>query len=218
MTAMTYTSLQTTLKNYLERGSNATQDPVFIEELPNLIGFAERRIALELNIQGMIQVVSGNFQANTAVYDKPDRWHDTISWSFGTGTAPDYNTRNILLTRSYEYLGVYWPDRTQTDTPLFYADYDVNHWLVAPTPDAAYPFEIVYYEVPELLSEAVQTNWFTENAPQLLLYASLLEAAPFLKNDERIPVWQSMYDRTAAMLNGEDLKKIMDRSAVREGA
>ena len=69
-----------------------------------------------------------------------------------------------------------------------------------------------------LLDESVQTNWITEYAPQLLLYGTLVEATPFLKNDERIPVWQSMYDRAAAMLNGEDLAKILDRSAVRKEA
>ena len=68
------------------------------------------------------------------------------------------------------------------------------------------------------VDEGVQTNWITEYAPQLLLYGTLVEATPFLKNDERIPVWQSMYDRAAAMLNGEDLAKILDRSAVRKEA
>jgi hypothetical protein len=118
----------------------------------------------------------------------------------------------------YEYLRSYWPDASQTDTPLFYSDYDYSHWLFAPTPDAEYPFEILYYELPPLLDESVQTNWITEYAPQLLLYGTLVEATPFLKNDERIPVWQSMYDRAAAMLNGEDLAKILDRSAVRKEA
>jgi hypothetical protein len=134
----------------------------------------------------------------------------------GTGTNND--TRSALFTRSYDYLRSYWPDATQTGEPLFYSDYDYNHWLVAPTPDADYPIEILYYQLPPLLTEEAQTNWLTENAPEILLYATLLEATPFLKNDERIPVWQNMYDRAAAMLNGEDLAKILDRSAVRKEA
>ena len=58
-------------------------------------------------------------------------------------------------------------------------------------------------------------NWLTEYAPDVLLYASLLEALPFLKNDERVQMWQGMYDRAAQALNGEDLGKIMDRAANR---
>jgi hypothetical protein len=69
-----------------------------------------------------------------------------------------------------------------------------------------------------LLDDTNQSNWLTEYAPQLLLYASLLEATPFLKNDERIGVWQQMYDRAAQALNGEDLSKILDRSAKRTEA
>jgi hypothetical protein len=105
-----------------------------------------------------------------------------------------------------------------TGTPEFYADYDYQHWLFAPTPAAGLSLEIIYNEMPALLDETNQTNWLTEFAPQLLLYGALLEATPFLKNDERIPVWQNMYDRAAAMLNGEDLAKILDRASVRKEA
>jgi hypothetical protein len=102
--------------------------------------------------------------------------------------------------------------------PVFYADYNYTNWIIAPTPDAAYPIEILYYELPVLLDENTQTNWLTQYAPNLLLYATLLEAAPFLKNDERIPVWQSMYQSAAQALQGEDMSKILDRSAVRNEA
>lgn len=215
-TVMTFTTLQEDVRRYLERGATYASDPVVYEQIPRLINLAERRIARELKIQGFINVVTGTLVVGQSVYSKPDRWRDTVSINIGTGT--NSNTRKPLFTRVYEYLLSYWPDRSQTDEPLFYADYDYSHWLIAPTPDAEYPFEILYYELPRLLDEDVQTNWLTEYAPQLLLYGTLLEATPFLKNDERINVWQSMYDRAAAMLNGEDLAKILDRAAVRKEA
>lgn len=215
-TVMTFTTLQEDVRRYLERGETYASDPVVYEQIPRLINLAERRIARELKIQGFINVVTGTLVVGQSVYSKPDRWRDTVSMNIGTRT--NSNTRKPLFTRVYEYLLSYWPDRSQTDEPLFYADYDYSHWLIAPTPDAEYPFEILYYELPRLLDEDVQTNWLTEYAPQLLLYGTLLEATPFLKNDERINVWQSMYDRAAAMLNGEDLAKILDRAAVRKEA
>jgi hypothetical protein len=215
-TTLTFTTLQEDVRRYLERGSTLASDPVVYEQIPRLINLAERRIARELKIQGFINVVTGTLQTGVSVYAKPDRWRDTVSINIGTGVQN--NTRKMLFTRAYEYLLRYWPDRTATSQPLFYADYDYTHWLYAPTPDADYPFEVLYYELPPLLDDVVQTNWLTEYAPQLLLYGTLLEATPFLKNDERIPVWQSMYDRAAAMLNGEDLAKILDRSSVRKEA
>ena len=215
-TTMTFTTLQQDVRRYLERGSTYASDPVVFEQIPRLINLAERRIARELKIQGFINVVSGTLQAGVAVYAKPDRWRDTVSINIGTGN--DNNTRKVLFSRAYEYLLNYWPDRTETAQPIFYSEYDYTHWLIAPTPDADYPFEVLYYELPPLLDDVVQTNWLTDYAPQLLLYGTLLEATPFLKNDERIPVWQTMYDRAAAMLNGEDLSKILDRASVRKEA
>lgn len=213
---MTFTTLQEDIRRYLERGATYASDPVVYEQIPRLINLAERRISRELKVQGFINVVTGTLAPGTAVYSKPDRWRDVVSINIGTGNQN--NTRKVLFSRAYEYLLSYWPDRSQTEEPIFYADYDYDHWLIAPTPDAEYPFEILYYELPPLLDDSVQTNWLTEYAPQLLLYGSLLEATPFLKNDERIGIWQQMYDRAAAMLNGEDLAKILDRSAVRKEA
>ncbi|QDH50431.1 hypothetical protein [Caulobacter phage KcrB] len=215
-TSMTFETLKGDVLRYMERSDNVSLDPTFAEQLPRLINLAERRIARELKVQGFINVVNGALIEGQSVIPKPDRWRDTISINIGTGD--ENNTRKTLLTRSYEYLRSYWPDNTATGEPVFYGDYNYNNWLIAPSADAAYPFEVLYYELPPLLDEAVQTNWLTENAPQLILYGTLLEATPFLKNDDRIPTWQAMYDRAAAMLNGEDLAKILDRAAVRKEA
>ena len=215
-TTMTFTTLQQDMRRYLERGVTLAEDAIVYEQIPRLINLAERRIARELKIQGFINVVTDTLIPGQSVYQKPDRWRDTVSINVGTGTGN--NTRKLLFTRSYEYARSYWPNEADTGEPVFYADYNYTNWLIAPTPDAAYPFEVLYYELPILLDDANQTNWLTDYAPQVLLYAALLEATPFLKNDERIPVWQQMYDRSAAMLNGEDLAQILDRSAVRKEA
>jgi hypothetical protein len=119
-----------------------------------------------------------------------------------------------VLLRKYEYLRNYWPDATDTDVPLYYADYDYTHWLIAPTPAAAYPFEVVYYERPQPLDSSNQTNWFTEYAPQALLYGSLLQAMPFLKNDNRVGMWKALYDESIATLKAEDVQRTGDRQTV----
>tara|TARA_R110000868_G_scaffold42836_2_gene144501 strand:+ start:2262 stop:2906 length:645 start_codon:yes stop_codon:yes gene_type:complete len=209
-TTTTFTTLQEDLRRYLERGFTLESDQIVYEQLPRLINLAERRIARELKVEGLINVLTGTLSPGLAVYPKPDRWRSTVSFNFGIGN--DYNQ---LFPRSYEYVRSYWPDRSQTDVPLFYAEYDYNNWIIAPTPDEAYPFEVLVYQILPLLDDANQTNWLTEYAPQVLLYASLLEATPFLKNDERVGLWQQMYDRAAQALNGEDLSKILDRAARR---
>jgi hypothetical protein len=120
-----------------------------------------------------------------------------------------------IFARAYEYLRSYWPNEAETAAPQFYADYDYQHWLITPTPAATDTLEILYYEQPRFLDNETQTNWLTEYAPDLLLYATLLEATPFLKNDERMQMWQTTYDRAAQALSGEDLKRILDRTSTR---
>jgi hypothetical protein len=212
-TTTTFTTLQQDIRRYLERGFTLASDAIVYEQIPRLINLAERRIARELKVQGLINVVTSAMQPGLAVYPKPDRWRTTVSFNYGID-----NQYQQLFPRSYEYVRSYWPNRDETGVPLFYADYDYNNWIVSPTPDQAYPFEVLVYQLLPLLDDANQTNWLTEYAPQVLLYASLLEATPFLKNDERIGVWQQMYDRSAQALNGEDLSKILDRSARRTEA
>ena len=206
---MTYDSLLVDLRRYLERGFTQESDQIVYDQLPRLITLGERRIARELKIEGFIRAVQTPLQEGVAVYLKPDRWRDTVSMTLNG--VP-------IFARAYEYCRNYWPNEAQTGTPQFYADYDFQHWLLAPTPNAASTLEILYYEQPALLGEELQTNWLTEYAPDLLLYAALLEATPFLKSDERIQTWQALYDRAAQAISGEDLKRIMDRSANRSEA
>jgi hypothetical protein len=212
-TTTTFNTLKEDIRRYLERGFTLASDQIVYEQIPRLINLAERRIARELKVEGLINVVTSTMQVGLAVYPKPDRWRTTVSFNYGID-----NQYTQLFPRSYEYVRSYWPNRDETSAPLFYADYDYNNWIVSPTPDQAYPFEVLVYQLLPLLDDSNQTNWLTEYAPQVLLYASLLEATPFLKNDERIPVWQQMYDRSAQALNGEDLSKILDRSARRTEA
>jgi hypothetical protein len=210
---MTFASLQVDLRRYLERGFTLADDPYVYEQLPRLINMAERRIARDLKIQGFIVAVTTPLSVGVSTYAKPNRWRETISM-----TTKDGNTVTPVYTRSYEYCRSYWPDDTQTGQPQFYADYDYTHWLLVPTPNDTYDLEVLYYELPVLLDDATQTNWLTDYAPNLLLYGALLEATPFLKNDDRIVTWQNFYQSAANALNTEDLKKILDRDATRTEA
>jgi hypothetical protein len=214
--ALTFTSLISTLQSYLERGSGTT-DPTVFNQFPLLINNAERAIARRLKILGMnIPLVTG-LVAGTAVYTKPNGWRRTISMNFGVATAADpaQNSAVPLFARQYEYCLSYWPDLVQTAQPQFYADYDYAHWLVVPTPPINYPWQILYYGLPQLLDNSNQTNFWTNFAPETLLYRALMECTPFLKNDERVGVWEKFYEEAVTNLEKEDLMRSVDRAAVR---
>lgn len=132
----------------------------------------------------------------------------------GIVTTP-LEQRTYLKPRSYEFCCDYWPDRTQTGLPKYYSDYDFNYLFIVPTPQIAYPFEINFYQRPMPLSATNQTNWFTEFSPDMLLYASLLEAAPYLKNDQRIPTWKDYYLQASSAIKVENRERINDATIKR---
>lgn len=206
---MTYTSLQAQILDYLNRTDADTAN-----EVPNFIYQAEQRICREVKNIGIEAYVTGTFTPAVNTLLKPARWRRTLSFQIGTGT--NQNTRVPIFLRSYDYLRFYWPDDTVVDTPVYYADYGYDHFIVAPTPDISYPFELSYIELPEPLGPTVSTNWITNNAPDLILYASLLEASPFLKTDQRAPLWQSLYDRSLQSLNAQDEQRYLDRQSNRK--
>ena len=200
---MTYDSLVSDISSYLERTDQAT-----LEKIPTFIMLAEQVIASEIKFLGNLTVQQSTMVATEAVIDKPARWHKTVSMNVVVA-----GERKPVLLRKYEYLREYWPNPTQTDVPKFYCDYDYTHWLIAPTPNLAYNFEVVYYERVQPLDSSNQTNWFTIYAPQALLYGSLLQSMPFLKNDERIGMWQAQYDKIINTLKAEDVTRIADRQS-----
>lgn len=215
-TGMTFTSLQQDIRRYIERGFSPLSDPLVYDQLPRLINDAERRCALELKIQGYQTPMFDVLQAGVSVIDKPNLWKQTVSVNIGTGAGMAKHT--FLYPRTYEYCRNYWPDEAQRAQPLYYADYDAQHWLLAPTPDQAYPIEIISYIEPPLLDDTTTTNWLTDYAPTLLLYASLWEAGVFLRNDSLKADAQQQYDRAMAATNGEDMQKILDRTITRRSA
>jgi len=207
---MTYDSLLTDLRDYLERGQSETDDPAVYQQLPRLIALAEKQISTELISQGLLAAVTTTMVVGDNTFAKPDRWRETVSMNILTDAG-----RVQLFPRSYEYCRDYWPSAAVNAQPLFYADYDYANWIFSPSPDDTYALEILYYELPQPIDEFNQTSWLTEFAPDLLLYCALTKAAPMLKNDERVQVWENLYNRALQSYSGQDLKRITDRSAYR---
>jgi len=201
---MTYTNLVTDIAQYLERTDTATLD-----KIPTFIGLTEQKLAARLKILGILTVQTSAMVIGSNVIDKPARWHKTVSMNITVD-----GRRYPVLLRTVEYLREYWPDPAQQDVPKFYADYDYTHWLIAPTPDVAYNYEVLYYERIQPLDSANQTNWFTIYAPQALLYGSLVEASMFLKNYDKAQAYREELTTILESLVIENKLRVADRQAV----
>ena len=201
---MTYDSLTSTVLQYLER-----RDAAVVEAIPTFITLCEFEIAQYIKTLGQMEVVDSTMNIGNPVIAKPARWRKTVSM-----TLSNSGSKQPVLLRKLEYLNAYAQDVTATGTPLYYADYDFEHWIVAPTPDQAYSFEALCYTRLQPLSSAYQTNWLTQNAPNAMLFGTLKQTAPFLKNDARLALWKQMFDEALAALKTEDTLRVADRSAI----
>jgi hypothetical protein len=200
---LTYDSLTETVKQYLER-----TDAAVVNAIPTFITLAEFEIAEQIKTLGQLQIVESTMTADNPVLQKPARWRKTVSMN----VLVDGKKQSVLL-RKYEYLKNYWPDATQTDVPLYYADTNWDHWYLAPTPSTDFSFEVLYYERIAPLSSTNQTNWLTQNAPNAMLFGTLLQAMPFLKNDQR-QIFQQKYTESLQSLKAEDIARVGDRQSV----
>ena len=201
---MTYDSLTSTVLQYLER-----RDAAVVEAIPTFITLCEFEIAQYIKTLGQMEVVDSTMNIGNPVIAKPARWRKTVSMTLSNG-----GSKQPILLRKLEYLNAYAQDVTATGIPLYYADYDFEHWIVAPTPDQAYSFEALCYTRLQPLSSAYQTNWLTQNAPNAMLFGTLKQTAPFLKNDARLALWKQMFDEALAALKTEDTLRVADRSAI----
>ena len=116
----------------------------------------------------------------------------TVNIYPASGTA----TRTFLEQRDISFMNEYWPVRTSTGTPKYWAWWDENSIYLAPTPDAAYNIEVGITRLPTRLSSSNTTSWLGNNAPSALLYGSLAEAFKFLKGPaEMLQLYEQSYQR-----------------------
>lgn len=201
---LTYDSLTQSVLQYLERS-----DPAVVAFIPTAITMAEFEIAQNIKTLGQMEVVDSTMGIGNPVIAKPARWRKTVSMTVTTSAG-----KQPVFLRKLEYLNNYWPDVNATSTPLFYADYDFDHWFIAPTPDKAYSFEALCYTRLVPLDSSNQTNWLTQNAPNAMLFGTLKQTAPFLKDDARLALWSGLFDAALAALKTEDQLRIGDRQAI----
>lgn len=220
---MTYTSLVEDLKRYTER---TREDDSYVIQIPRIIAMTQQMLARDFKTLGTIKVVQSNFTVESpaltlrnSVVAKPGRWRATVNFSYAPiyeGSAFTSQTAT-LYERTYEFCRQYWPNPSLTGLPVYYADYDYNHWLIVPTPALAHPIEISYWELPLPIDDENQTNWFTEFSPDILLIGCLLQSMPFLKNDSRMAIWQNMYDAARKSDAIQSQYRISDHSTAIRG-
>lgn len=214
---LTYNTLVEKILQYLERNDAETT-----AQVPMFIMLATRRVSKECKTLGLKDFVYATLTPGVWIYAKPGNWRNTSTITGlnikppNTPNNPEFGYKFPINVISFSYCERFAPNVTTLGKPLYYADYDYNHWYIAPTPDFAYPIQIGFYQNEQQLDEQQQTNFLITHAPELLFYASLLEAQPYIKNQEWIAVWKATYTEALDKFNQEDIMRMFDSYAKRE--
>lgn len=196
---MTYDSLVADVIRYSERN-----DASFVDQIPRLIMLAEQEIAAQVKTLWQLNVVTTTLVPGSqgSVLEKPARWRKTVSMKI--------NGSPVTL-RTQDYVSEY-QSQSNPGQPIYYSDYDYNHWMFGPIPDQEYTVEIIYYSRIQPLDAQNQENLLTREAPQAILFGTLLQAQGYLKSLDKLNVWKDMYQSSLSALKAENSSRIIDRN------
>jgi hypothetical protein len=194
-----YATLQTSVADWLAKSNLTSFIPAFIQN------FEERFLRQPRNY--------GKWMESSAL---------SVSFS-STATVPtDYlsarifylngQVRRPLVVSSLEQLYAKYPRGGSSGIPAWIAR-DGANFVFGPVPNGTFTLNGTYYAKPVLLrnfASDAAAHFLIVNAPDLLLYGALLEAVPFIKDDNRIPIWQGFFDR--ALQDYRDLMKAQNFS------
>ena len=106
----------------------------------------------------------------------------------------------------------------QTGVPMAAAILDQSVMRFAPVPDATYTFKMTYWETVPHLSGSLLSNWLLDDHSDIYLYASLIESAPYLRDDQRIALWRSELERRLMELDRNIKRGQYSGSLIRRSA
>jgi len=185
---MNYSELLTNVRNYTEVGSDVLSDSVLDVFIEN----TENRVNREIDIDAFRKFQFSSFTIGSPFITMPD------DFAFERGVQiKDQVTgdRTWLEQRDTTFIDEYNKDRSDTGTPKYYANWDQNTMIFAPTPDLAYEIELWYNKTPDHLSSSQTTTWLSTNAPEVLIYGTTSEAFSYLKNPPYVQLYEQMFAR-----------------------
>ena len=205
----TYSELVTQIRDYCETDSNVLTTTI----VNDIIEHAELKIFREIDLDVFKKYKTASLTSSDAFVAMPGalpvdfefaRYVHIFSPSGSLGGLTD-NERVTLQKKDSSYINEYWPNRTSTGVPKYYANWDNDTIILAPTPNAAYTIELAYNAQPTGLSSSNTTTWVSNNAPQLLLYACLIEAFKFLKNPDMLNIYTVSYKEELQTMGQEQM-------------
>jgi hypothetical protein len=183
--SFTYLQLKDAVKAYTEY-----EETSFVNNIPLFIRLSEERILKNVQLSLFRKNATAQTSASVQYIKVPSDFLAPFSMSM-TGSDGD---KFFIDFKDPSFVQEYTPDPTTTGSPRYYCQFDVNNFLLAPTPNAVFTAELHYFYRPQSITELSDssTTWLSENAEMALLYGALIEAYIYMKGEQDV---MAMYDK-----------------------
>ena len=183
-----YDNLKTNIADYLARND-------LNDKIPMFVALAEKRLNRDLRLRQTLQqstyTLDSGFQVPT-----PSDFLEMKDIHIDANPIINLNFKTV--SQFYRLANV-----SGSGNPVNYTLVS-NNFVLAPRPTGSSVINMTYYKIPKILSDTNSSNEYLDVCPDLLLYASLVESAPFLMNDERLTTWEALYTRGLTSITKSD--------------
>lgn len=188
---MNYSELSQAIQDYCEN-----DETTFVSQIPTFVRQAEERINRAVQIPDLRRNVTGNLTASNRFLTQPSDFLSVFSIAVIDGDG-DYE---FLLPKDVNFIREAYPSTSTTGKPQYYAIFDDESFILAPTPDSNYNVQLhYYYDPPSIVDNG--TSWLGDNAETALLYGSLIEAYTFMKGEpDMIQLYMARYEEALSHL------------------
>jgi hypothetical protein len=171
----TFTTLKSAIQDYTQNTETS-----FVSNLPTFIVQAEDRIIKSVELPNFRKNVTGTFTASNQYLSTPSDY----LYPYSLAVLDSDSNYSYLLNTDVSFMREAYPLVSTTGTPKHYAQFDDTTFIVGPTPSSNFTTELHYFYIPQSITESSDgTTWLGTNSPEVLLYASLLEAYTFMKGE-----------------------------------
>ena len=191
MAINTYGTLQTAVANWLDRDDLSAR-------IPEFVSLCEAIFNRTLRIRAMETTVSDNTPSGSKEDALPTGYLQMRE--IHLSTSPIVSLSYITPEIMYRIRAGSTNSKPNSYTIMG------DNILFGPTPDGVYAYSMTYYKAIDALSDSATTNWAILNAPDLYMYGTLLQAEPFLMNDERVPLWERGFRQAISDIQEQDNK------------
>lgn len=201
--SFTYAQLKTAIQDFAENTETS-----FVTNLPVFIRGAEDRIFTLVDLELFRKNATSTLTNGDPYLSVPGDYMAPFSLQITTSGSEQF-----LMLKDVNFVQQYTIDYGVNELPKYYGIFDVDNFILSPTPDSNYTVELHYYYRPASLTAGSdsQTSWLSDNAPNALLYGSLVEAYTYMKGEADM---MQLYEQRFA----QEIQRLKDLAEARENS